>query len=198
MKSGEFARTNLRRLSAALASALAFGGAGVGADAYAATGIGTADARVISPIAITPGTGVNALNFGAFSTDAAGQTVVISADAIPSRTPTGVKVVNSAAAGATFSAGKFNVTGDAAGGVATTFFITLPTTTTIAITGATSDTQRMTVSAFTKSSNVAGTAIPLPAGATGVDFYVGATVTTNANQVAGTYTGNYNVIVEYN
>jgi len=196
MNSGKLARFNLRAVNAALASAVALAGVGFGINANAATATGTADARVISPITITAGTGTDALNFGAFSTDAAGQTVQISPAALPVRTPTGVKVVNSAASGSGFSAGKFTVTGDTGtSAVSTTFTLTVPASTEIAISGAgAGDTSsRMTVAL----AHSAG-ANPVALGTTAVVFYVGGTLTTRSPQVAGAYSGTYTVTVEYN
>lgn len=181
MKSGKFAIFNRRALSAALASAIALGGAGLGLNVYAATATGTATATVITPIAIAASTN---LRFGSFSTSASGQTVTINA-ATDARTNSGTLLVTS-----TSGAASFAVTGDGT----LSYGITLPADGVVTIvTGGSTAPETMAVSSFTSSPATTGT---LTAGAQ--TLKVGATLTTVASQVAGAYTGTFNVTVAYN
>lgn len=187
MKSGKLARLNLRALNVALASAVALGGLGVGFDAYAATTSGTANATVVTPIAITA---ANDLRFGAFSASTTGQTVTINAQT-GDRTGTVTRLVTPGgpASVPAFGAGTFNVTGDSAS--ALTYSITLPSTAVTITRSGGSET--MTVSAFTSFPSGTGT---LSSGSQTLS--VGATLTTTATpQASGTYSGSYSVTVEY-
>ena len=132
-------------------------------------------------IAIAAGT---TLRFGSFSTSAAAQTVTINATT-GARTSSGALLATSTVGRATF-----NVTGS---GVLT-YAITLPTNGTVNITtGTATAPETMAVSTFTSDPSGTGT---LTAGAQTLG--VGATITTVASQVAGAYTGTFNVSVEYN
>lgn len=181
MKSGNVSIFSRRALNAALAAAVALGGSGLGVQVHAATTSGTATATVVTPIAISAG---DNLRFGSFSTSAAGQTVTINA-ATSARSSSGVVLVTSTTGAATF-----NVTGEGT----LTYAITLPGDGTVNITTGVADAPRtMAVSSFT--SDPSGTGA-LTAGAQ--TLKVGATITTVASQVAGAYTGTFNVSVDYN
>src|SRR5450830_1013645 len=182
MKSGKFATFSRRALHAALASALVLGGSGLAVNAYAATTNGTANATVVKPIAIAA---VTALNFGSFSTSAAAQTVTIAASG-DTRSNNGTLLVNSVNAPTSAS---FSVTGD----TTLTYAITLPSTAQSISTGSGGGASDMAVTAFTSAPSATGA---LTAGAQ--TLTVGATVTTVADQVSGTYTGTFPVIVAYN
>lgn len=184
MKSGKFWALNRRAWNVALASAVALGSAGPSVSAYAATGTGTANATVVTPIAIANSS--PHLRFGSFSTSAAGQTVAIATDG--TRTLSGALGVGTAQDA--FGAASFAVTGDST----LTYDITLPTNGTVNITTGIGDaTRTMAVSDFI--SNPTGTGA-LTAGAQ--TLLVGATITTVASQVAGIYTGSFSVTVQYN
>ena len=181
MKSENFSTFRRRALHTALASALVLGMAGHGINSQAATGPNDAPAPEVAPIAIAAGT---TLRFGSFSTSAAAQTVTINATT-GARTSSGALLATSTVGRATF-----NVTGS---GVLT-YAITLPTNGTVNITtGTATAPETMAVSTFTSDPSGTGT---LTAGAQTLG--VGATITTVASQVAGAYTGTFNVSVEYN
>ncbi len=181
MKSDNFLAFKRRALHATLASALVLGVAGHGINSQAATTSNTATATVVAPIAIAAGT---TLRFGSFSTSAAAQTVTINA-ATGARTSSGALLATSTVGRATFS-----VTGEGT----LTYAITLPSNGTVTITTGTATTpETMAVGTFT--SDPSGTGA-LTAGAQTLG--VGATITTVASQVAGSYTGSFNVSVDYN
>lgn len=182
MKSEHFSTFKRRALHATLASALVLGVAGHGINSQAATTSNDATATVVAPIAIAAGT---TLRFGSFSTSAAAQTVTINATS-GARTSSGVALVTSTVGRATF-----NVTGEGT----LTYAITLPTNGTVNITtdDGGSASEILAVSNFT--SDPSGTGA-LTAGAQTLG--VGATITTAASQVAGAYTGSFNVSVDYN
>lgn len=182
MKSEKFLTFNRRALRTALASAVVLGGAGFGVIAYAADGTGTANATVVTPIAIAASN--PNLRFGSFSTTAAGQTVAIATAG--TRTVTGALGVGTGQNA--FGAASFAVTGEGA----LTYAITLPSTTNIT-TGAGDATRTMAVSSFVSNPSGTGT---LTAGAQ--TLLVGATITTVASQVVGAYTGTFTVTVAYN
>lgn len=179
MKSEHFSTFKRRALHTALASVLVLGVAGHGINSQAATTSNTATATVVAPIAIAAG---DTLRFGSFSTSAAAQTVSINATT-GARTSSGALLATSTVGRATF-----NVTGS---GVLT-YAITLPSSVNI-VTGTSLPAETMAVSTFTSDPSGTGT---LTAGAQTLG--VGATITTVASQVAGAYTGTFNVSVEYN
>lgn len=182
MKSGKFSTFKRRALYAALTSVVVLGVAGHGINAQAATASNSATATVVAPIAIAA---TATLRFGSFSTSAAGQTVTI-------HQTTGVRT-SSGALLATSTTGRatFNVTGEGA----LTYAITLPDNGVVTITtdDGGSPNEIMAVSNFTSDPATTGT---LTAGAQTLG--VGATITTVASQVAGSYTGTFNVSVDYN
>ncbi len=142
-----------------------------GQGASAATANGTANASVLTPIAITAG---QTLEFGAFAANGAGTVAVDTASA---RTSTGSVVL----ANSTYRAGTFNVAGTGNA----TFAITYPGAFTIS-----NGAQTMSVLV-----NGAATGT-LASGSATVN--VGGTATVAANQAAGAYTGTYTMTVEYN
>lgn len=170
-----------RALKLAIISTFAVGSTLFGANAYSATGTGTAEATVVTPISIVA---VNALRFGAFSTSAISQTVTIGTNS--ARSNNGTLLVASNVGGAA----SFTVSGaDLA------YTIGLPVgSTTIAIGASVSAPEMMSV----------GTYVSNPTGSGGLvasgtqTLLVGATLTTSAAQVAGQYTGTFPVTVEYN
>ncbi len=140
--------------------------------ALAATASGTANATVLTPIAIAAGT---ALNFGTLSANATGGTVVLTAAG--ARSTTGSVIVT----GAAFSAASFTVTGTGS----STFAVTYPGTFNV-VSGA--NTMGVVVNGAA-TGTLAGGTLSLP---------VGGTLTVAANQAAGAYTGSYTMTVEYN
>lgn len=174
---------NRRALKAALASAVVLAGTGLVINAYAADGTGTAEATVVTPIAIAASS--PNLRFGSFSTNAAAQTVAI--DTAGARTLTGALGVGTGQNA--FGAASFAITGDST----LTYAITLPTTSTISTGDGVGVTKNMTVSSFV--SNPSGTGA-LTGGAQ--TLLVGATITTVASQLVGAYTGTFTVTVAYN
>lgn len=140
--------------------------------ALAATATGTANATVLTPIAISAGT---ALNFGTLSANASGGTVTVTAAG--ARSTTGTVVVTSGA----FSAASFTVTGTGS----STFAVTYPASFNVT-SGA--NNMAVTVTGAATGTLASGTAT-LP---------VGGTLTVGAAQAAGSYTGTYTMTVEYN
>ncbi len=155
----------------ALVSLMAF----AGHSAQAADGTGTATAEIAAAITVTEDTG---MDFGIIGADVAGDTITI--DTADSVSATGASDLSG-----TPASGVFTATGTASSTVGISF----------------SSGDTLTGS---------GTAMPLgnfahdaggsPAldGSGSLTFNVGADLTVNASQVAGTYTGNYTVTVDYN
>ena len=138
---------------------------------------GTATATVITPIAITA---VNQLDFGKFAGFTGGN-VVMTAGGSRSFTGTVVAGVNAG------NAASFSVTGDAG----STYAITLPTSATL--TGPGTD---MVVGTFISSPTVVAGGTLNGSGAQTLS--VGATLVVPASQVAGNYSGTFDVTVAYN
>lgn len=139
-----------------------------------------ASATVLSPISISK---VDDMNFGSFvAGPSASGSVTLTAASSTSRSGTGVVLDT----GSTGSAAKFSITGLSNG----VFSITLPTSVTLTATGGT-----MTVDTFT--TDLSPTAATLSAGGL-ADMYVGATLQVGAAQADGTYTGTFDVSVDYN
>jgi len=149
----------------------------LGANTYAASDTGTATATVMTPISISADT---ALDFGAFAPSTGG-TVTIATDGarsssgvVPSSTDTG-------------NNGVFTVTGQASA----TYAITLPSDGTVTIT---SGGNSMDVDTFTSNPSGTGTL----SGGGSQTLNVGATLTVGSGQAAGSYSGTFDVSVEYN
>jgi len=163
----------LRVLPLALAIATAL----TGTNSYAASAIAAGTATVIAPMAISKNSD---LRFGTFARSTAAGTVVMNLLSV--RSTTGGITLSSSATG---GAASFNVTGD----TTYTYAITLPATN-IPIT---SGGNTMTINSFVSNPSGAGT---LSAGAQVLT--VGGTLNVAANQAAGSYTGNFTVVVDYN
>lgn len=146
---------------------------------HAAQATSSATAEVMTPIAIS---NTAALRFGKFSA-LTGGTVVISAAG--ARSATGAVVLSSTNAG---GAASFDVSGDPNA----TYAITLPGSATI--THSVDNTKTMSIGTFT--SNPSGTGTLSAGGAETVT--VGATLTVGNAQTTGSYSGTFDVSVEYN
>lgn len=146
---------------------------------HAAEATSSASAEVMTPIAIS---NTAALRFGKFSA-LTGGTVVISAAG--ARSATGAVVLSSTNAG---GAASFSVTGDNNA----TYAITLPNSATI--THGVDNTKTMSIGTFT--SNPSGTGTLSAGGAQTLS--VGATLTVGNAQTTGSYSGTFDVSVEYN
>ena len=138
-----------------------------------------ASATVLAPISITK---VNDINFGSFVSGTSAGFVALTPESATIKT--GAGVINPDGDG---SAAKFSVTGLSNG----VFSITLPTSATLTATGGAT----MTVDTFT--TDLSQTAATLSAGGL-ADLYVGATLQVGDAQEAGTYTGTFDVSVNYN
>jgi hypothetical protein len=134
----------------------------------------TANARVVTPVAISQTT---ALEFGSFASSAAAGTI----------TQAGVVSggVTAVAGGSTRSAGVFAVSGESS--ASTTYTFTLPTTATL-----TSGANTMTATLSFASGTAART---LTTGADTVS--INGSLAVGASQAAGVYTGTYTVTVAY-
>lgn len=161
---------------------LFLGAASRNANAQQNTATTTANvgARIVTAISISKDVD---MDFGDVVTGGTIGTVVLSAAASPTRTPTGGTTLGN---NTTVAAGAFTVSGQAA----STYAITLPSSPVTITTGA----DDMTVDTFT--STPSGTGV-LNGGGTQA-LYVGATLHVGANQVSGTYTGTFDVTVTYN
>jgi len=146
---------------------------------YAAQATSSATAEVMTPISIS---NTAALRFGKFSA-LTGGTVVISAAG--TRSATGAVVLSSTNAG---GAASFDVSGDNNA----TYAITLPDNATL--THGTDGSQTMSIGTFTSNPSGTGT---LSAGGSQT-LTVGATLTVGNAQTTGSYSGTFDVSVEYN
>ena len=138
-------------------------------------------ARIITPITLA-NTGSQALDFGVIARGTTDATIVLSADAAPSRNVlTGDAVILTSAPQ---TAAKFTVGGE----TGKTYAITIPSTTQTIISGA----NTLNINVFTCSNGATGTI------GTNDIFYVGGTLAVPAAAVAASYTGTFNVTVNYN
>lgn len=163
----------------ALSSALVLAGSMVSLNGYAASATANGSAEVITPIAISK---TADLDFGSFAAGTGGTVVISTAGA---RSATGAVVLSALDAG---NAASFSVSGQANA----TYAITLPTSATI--THTVDSTKTMSIGTFT--SNPSGTGTLSAGGAQTVT--VGGTLTVGNAQTVGSYTGTFNVSVEYN
>lgn len=169
-------QVSLKKL--ALACAFALGGAAVAVNGSAAnTATANATAEVIAPIAITKSAD---LRFGKFAAGATAGTVVIAPAG--TRTQSGGVVLSALDAG---GAASFSVTGD----TTATYTITLPSSAASITSGA----NTMSVGTFTSSPSATGA---LTAGAQ--TLTVGGTLSVGVSQATGSYTGTFDVTVQYN
>lgn len=167
-----------RTLKLALVSAFALGSIGFGVNSYAATQTANGTATIVSAISITK---VADLRFGTVAPHATLTGTVV-------MTPAGGRTAGGSAtlsAVDTGGAASFTVDGDSTA----TYVITLPSTAVTISNGA----NNMTIDTFT--SNPSGTG--LLAGGT-QNLLVGGTLNVAAAQVAGSYTGTFDVSVDYN
>lgn len=174
---------NINKKLIVAVSAGIIGIGGFAQTASAATG--NASAVLVSPISITEST---ALNFGSISNGlAAGSSTVVVSDDGVTATTYGASL---AKVGATDTRGVFAISG----GNNLAYTVTLPASTTI-----TDGSTNMTVGTFTTSSASAGAGLTGTTSGTGTDtFYVGATLTVNNTNNAGTYSGTYTITAAYN
>jgi hypothetical protein len=189
MKSRKLARFKLRALNAALASAVALGGVGVGisADAVTLTN-GTANATVVTPIAINQTT---PLSFGRFSTPGTAGSVTIAATVGGARTVSGGTVlVTTGGPTALGNSGVCAVNGEP------NLIYTVSALTATALTRTGGGGVDMPLAIVT--SPAAGSATGLLDASGAQTLYVGGTLTVAGTQTPGTYTGTYSVTVEYN
>ena len=163
---------------------IAFAALAAPASAFAAPGgsatmTGSANATIIQPISIVA---INALRFGVMAQPTAAGTVTVSTSGAV--TTSGGMVGNTAIAqgSAGPQAGTFRVSGDPG----RQFFVTLPNSATVAKTGASMTINLFTVGALTGS----------PVGT--LDIAVGGTLSVQAAQSVGTYTGTYQITASYN
>lgn len=168
----------MKRITATFA-AIALASLFVASDSQAAQATANATATVMTPISISK---TADLRFGKFSALTGGTVVISTAGA---RSATGAVVLSSTDAG---GAAAFTVSGDASA----TYAITLPSSATI--THTTDATKTMSVGSF--GSNPSGTGT-LSAGGSQA-LAVGGTLTVGSAQTVGSYTGTFNVSVEYN
>lgn len=150
-----------------------------GASAQAASATANATAEVITPITISK---TADLRFGKFAAGTGGTVVISTAGA---RSATGAVVLS---AGNVGGAASFTVSGDANA----TYAITLPGS--AATITRVSGTETMSVGTFTSNPAATGT---LSAGGSET-LNVGGTLTVASAQVVGSYTGTFDVSVEYN
>ena len=146
--------------------------------AFAATSAtANATANIVTAISITKSVD---LQFGNIVSSVGASTVILSTAGVR----TGTAIMSTGGTGAT--AASFAVTGDAG----STYAITLPTTATLTTTpGA----ETMTVDSFGSNPSGVGT---LTSGSQ--NLLVGATLHVGAGQVAGSYSGTFDVSVAYN
>jgi hypothetical protein len=171
---------------ASLRAVLAVALAAAAVSSYAVEGVAGATATVIAPIAINKAVD---LNFGKFAPGTGGSITIST-----SGTPTSTGIVRSTTV--TPTAARFDVTGDANATYAITY---TGTSTTLSDGATTPSTMGMSIhSSLTANNATTGTVTDglLTGGAQSI--YVGGTLTVGATQVAGTYTGNVSVQVEYN
>lgn len=147
-------------------------------ESSAASATANATANVVTPITIAKNTD---LRFGKFSPGITTGTVLIATGG--GRTATGGVSLSALDAG---GAASFTVTGD----TVATYAITLPTNGTVTITNGANS---MAVNDFVSNPSGTGT---LTAGTQNLS--VGATLSVGANQAAGSYTGTFQVSVDYN
>ena len=141
--------------------------------ANAATQTATAEARIITAVTLTQNTG---LNLGTIAPSAAAGTVTLPTGSNTRTCSASVTCVGTA------TRGQFTVAGAATG---FTVGITVPTSTSLTGAGA-----PMGLTLVPSITGFTSTGAP-------VVFFVGGTLSVGANQVAGTYTGTYNVSADY-
>jgi hypothetical protein len=171
-------------------SALALGAAAATVTGYAASDTATATATVIVPITITKAVD---LSFGKFAHGAGGTVTVSNSGA---RTATGAIL---SAVGSTPTAARFNIVGDALA----TYSIAIAPDAAISNGGAgVTNNMALAISSDFAGANVTTGDVTTGGGTLSAgglqSIFIGGTLTVNAAQVAGAYTGNIVVTVEYN
>jgi Mat/Ecp fimbriae major subunit len=147
----------------------------------------TGKARIITPITLA-NTGSQALDFGVIARGTTDATVIVAASASPSaNVATGDAVILSSAAQ---TAAKFTVGGESG----KTYVITIPSTTQTIISGA----NHLDITNFTCSNITAPATSGSATIGTNDVFYVGGTLAVPAAAIAASYTGTFNVTVNYN
>lgn len=171
------------------AAGLALATVGIASNASAATGSAAARAEILSNLTVTVDAGDSTLNFGQITDNGVVGTSTVAISPADVRT-CGANLT--CGAGVTPNAPTFNVTGFANQSVAVTFPNTVETLDRVG--GAIgSMPYQMNVGTFTSSANT----VTLSSTGTG-SFSVGGTLTVNAGQAPGVYTGTVAVQVEYN
>jgi len=141
----------------------------------------TGKARIITPITLA-NTGSQALDFGVIARGTTDATILVAASAAPgTNVASGDAVILSSAPQ---TAAKFTVGGESG----KTYAITIPSTTQTIISGA----NTLNITNFSCSNGTVGTI------GTNDIFYVGGTLSVPAAAVAASYTGTFNVTVNYN
>lgn len=155
-----------------------------------ATASASATATIVTPIGIT-NLDNQSLSFGniAVTTGANVTIPALSTVTATDRTKSGSGVTFSTGNPGTLTAAKFQVTGT----TGYTYAVTLPGNSDVTIDDGAGGGSPMAVATFTKS-----TVAAISATASDNVFYVGATLTVGNAQAAGTYSGTFNVIVNYN
>ena len=151
-----------------------------------------AGARIVATLGITDGNATSGvasgLHFGTMARPTADATVTIAANAAGDRTGTaGVVLLGNSPLK---HSAKYNVTGDAD----SYYTITLPPTP-ITISIGTGTLNIMSVGSWTCSQGTLNAVHNITGTST---FYVGATLSLNSGQNAGTYVGSFDVVVTYN
>ncbi len=170
---------SIRRILTALTGLAGFGALTLAAGpALAAQATANANATIIQPIAISKSAD---LEFGSIAAGTGVSVVRISTAGARSLVSGDATLVT----GGTVQAAAFTVTGEASTG----YDITLPANTTL-----TSGANNMTVDTFVDSKTGSSTLD----GSGNDSFTVGADLTVGASQAVGSYTGTFNVTVNYN
>jgi hypothetical protein len=147
----------------------------------------TGKARIITPITLA-NTGSQALDFGVIARGTTDATIIVAANATPaSNVATGDAVILSSAPQ---TAAKFTVGGESG----KTYVITIPSTTQTIIAGA----NHLDITNFTCSNITAPATSGSATIGTNDIFYVGGTLAVPAAAIAASYTGTFNVTVNYN
>ena len=170
--------------------ALALGAAAATVTGYAASDTATATATVIVPITITKAVD---LSFGRFARGAGGTVTVSNSGA---RTATGAIL---SAVGSTPAAARFDIVGDALA----TYSIAIAPDASITNGGAgVTNNMALAISSDFTGANVTVGDVTVGGGTLSAgglqSIFIGGTLTVNVAQVAGAYTGNIVVTVEYN
>lgn len=179
---------NKSAIRLSIASLAALAGATFSGNSFAAEATATASGTVIAPIAVAKATD---LSFGKFARGAGGTVTVSTSGA---RTVSGVIM---SSVGSSPTAARFNVTGDPSATYSISHSGSASLTNT---TGTGGETMTLTkYSDLTAGNAVSGNVTSGTLNTSGAQsIYVGGSLNVAATQVAGVYTGNVIVTVEYN